>query len=80
MPDIDGFEACARIKLIEELRDTPVIFLTAQIEDHAKLKAAELGSAAFISKPYEASEMIHAIRAAAAQRPGGTARERTAHA
>ncbi len=69
MPDIDGYEACTRIKRIEELRETPVIFLTAQVQDHARLKADASGAFAYLAKPYEATDVISTIHAAVESRP-----------
>lgn len=62
LPDIDGYEACARIKRLPRLREVPVIFLSANIQDEAVKRAQQAGGARFISKPYEADEILTAIR------------------
>lgn len=62
LPDIDGYETCARIKRLPRLRDTPVIFLSANVRDEAVKRAREAGGNRFISKPYEADEILSAIR------------------
>ena len=58
MPDIDGYEACARIHRLPGLERTPVLFLSANA--HAAERALEVGSA-FLSKPYEAGDVIETI-------------------
>ncbi|MFI4896286.1 MAG: response regulator transcription factor [Phycisphaerales bacterium JB059] len=79
MPDIDGYEACARIKRMEDLRDTPVLFLTAQVQDHARLKAESSGAFGYIAKPYEASDVIDAIHAALQVVPERVVEEGSSH-
>ena len=51
MPDMDGYEVCARLKADDATKHIPVIFLSAktQIED-AQL-GFELGCADYITKP-----------------------------
>jgi CheY-like chemotaxis protein len=51
MPDMDGYEVCARLKADDATKGIPVIFLSSknQIED-AQL-GFELGCADYITKP-----------------------------
>ena len=44
MPGIDGFETCRRLKAIEEVKDIPVIFMTALSEAADKVKGLTLGA------------------------------------
>ena len=43
MPEIDGIEACGQIRLIPELKDTLIAFLTARGEDYSQLAGYEAG-------------------------------------
>ena len=61
MPDINGFEACQRIHRMPRLKNTPVIFLSANVQDTAIAKSEEVGGAQFISKPYQAQDIVQAI-------------------
>lgn len=61
MPDIEGFEACQRIKRMPRLASTPIIFLSANVQDEARAKAMEAGGSCFISKPYEAKDILERI-------------------
>lgn len=61
MPDIDGYEVCARIRRTPELRRTPVIFLSANVQDSARRRAMAAGGSVFLSKPYEAADLVAAI-------------------
>ena len=69
MPDIDGYETCKRIKRFPKLAATPVIFLSANVQDTARQRAIESGGARFISKPYEAAEILSAIEAVIESNP-----------
>jgi len=61
MPDIDGYEACTRIRRLPRLESVPVIFLSANVQDEAIMKANAAGGDRFISKPYESSSVLAAI-------------------
>ncbi|HVY26644.1 MAG TPA: hybrid sensor histidine kinase/response regulator [Polyangiaceae bacterium] len=59
MPDLDGYEVCSRLKARTELRDVPVIFLTALNDVRDKVKAFEAGGVDYITKPFQFEE-VHA--------------------
>ncbi|MFZ2161932.1 MAG: response regulator [Sideroxyarcus sp.] len=54
MPEIDGFEACRRLKANPKVRDIPVIFLTAKNEDEYEEMGFSVGASDFIHKPINA--------------------------
>lgn len=51
MPDMDGFEACRRLKANAATAEIPVIFLTARGQPEDEAKGLQLGAADYISKP-----------------------------
>ena len=57
MPEMDGYEVCARIKRDPRTRDIPVIFITAMHEIRSKSKGFELGAVDYITKPFEIPEV-----------------------
>jgi two-component system sensor histidine kinase/response regulator len=59
MPEMSGYDVCARLKSIEELSRIPVIFLSALNETRDKVKAFRSGAADYISKPFQFEE-VHA--------------------
>lgn len=64
MPEMDGFEVCNFIKMNEEIKDTPIIFVTAAIGDkELKIRALEEGAEGFLPKPIDVIELIAQIRA-----------------
>jgi sigma-B regulation protein RsbU (phosphoserine phosphatase) len=58
MPGIDGFETCVRLKEQPETADAAVIFLSALAETKDKVKGLGLGAVDYISKPFDADEVI----------------------
>ncbi|HEO8420395.1 response regulator containing a CheY-like receiver domain and a GGDEF domain [Mycobacteroides abscessus subsp. abscessus] len=64
MPEIDGIEACKRIKKVEHLKDIQIIFVTA-LEDKNKLaEALDIGGVDYITKPLNKIELLARIRVA----------------
>lgn len=57
-PGIDGYETIQRLKQDPEMKDTPVVFLSALNDTHDKVKGLDLGAVDFISKPFQADEVI----------------------
>lgn len=62
MPHMDGFETCRRFKANPETAEIPVLFLTASTELKSKLTGFACGGADYITKPFEAEEVIARAR------------------
>lgn len=58
MPGIDGFEVCRRLKADPVTCPIPVIFLSALDEIADKVKGLQLGAVDYVSKPFQAEEVI----------------------
>ena len=58
MPDMDGFEVCERLKADADTRDTAIIFLSAMNDAKEKVKGLDLGAVDYITKPFQAEEVI----------------------
>lgn len=59
MPEMGGYEVCARLKAEARTRDIPVIFLSALTEVEDKVKAFTVGGVDYITKPFQFEE-VHA--------------------
>ena len=68
MPEIDGLEACMRIR---EFSNVPVIMLTARSEDVDKIIGFECGADDYITKPFNLLELKARIRAMLRRASGG---------
>jgi len=62
MPDLDGFETCARLKADARTRDCAVIFLSALTEARDKARGLDLGAVDFVNKPFQAEEVLARVR------------------
>lgn len=59
MPVMDGFEVCKLLKDDAQLRDIPVVFVTALKEDkNNKIRALEAGGDGFLTKPVDEQELV----------------------
>lgn len=57
MPEMDGYEACQRLKANERYAGIPIIFLTALTEIENKTRGFQMGAVDYITKPFEMSEV-----------------------
>ena len=62
MPEMDGFEVCAQLKTTIALKDIPVLFLSAIDETEGKVRAFSLGGADYITKPFQADEVLARVQ------------------
>ncbi len=58
MPKMDGREALAKIKSDAKLRPIPVVVMTTSTAEQDIVRAYELGSNSFISKPITLAELV----------------------
>ena len=57
MPEMDGYEVCARFKEHEALGGVPVIFISALTETLDKVKAFQSGGVDYVTKPFQFEEV-----------------------
>lgn len=58
MPQMDGYKVCSTLKAAAETCSIPVIFLSALDETADKVKAFRVGGVDYITKPFQAEEVI----------------------
>ena len=58
LPGMDGYEVCQQFKTHERICDVPVMFISALDEMMDKVKAFEMGGVDYITKPFEAEEVL----------------------
>lgn len=58
MPDMSGYEVCAKVKANPDWQDLPIIFLSALDSVADKVRAFEVGGADYITKPFQAEEVL----------------------
>lgn len=57
MPEMNGYEVCERLKADGQLKEIPVIFISALNEILDKVRAFSVGGVDFISKPFQFEEV-----------------------
>jgi diguanylate cyclase (GGDEF)-like protein len=62
MPDMDGYQVCEKLKADEVTKNIPIIFLSALDDVFDKVKAFSIGGADYITKPFQAEEVIVRIQ------------------
>jgi len=64
MPNMDGYEACRRLRASYITRHIPIIMLTARVEMEDKLAGLRGGANDYITKPWDGREMLQRVRTA----------------
>src|SRR5258708_18487472 len=60
MPEVDGWEVCRRLR---KESDLPIIMLTARGDDVDKIVGLELGADDYMTKPFNARELVARVKA-----------------
>ncbi len=60
LPGMDGFEICKRFR---EVKNTPIIIISAKKEDIDKIRGLGLGADDYMTKPFSPSEMVARVKA-----------------
>lgn len=63
MPEMDGIEACEKMRTIPELSKTIITFLTARGEDYSQVAGFEAGADDYITKPIKPKVLISKVKA-----------------
>jgi DNA-binding response OmpR family regulator len=63
MPKRDGWEVTRIVRADKDLAPTPIIMLTARFEDTDKIVGLELGADDYITKPFNAREVVTRVKA-----------------
>jgi len=67
LPDTDGYDVCLRIKSDGNTAHIPVIFLSARGEVVDKVRGLSCGAADYVTKPWNAAELLARIDAVLGQ-------------
>lgn len=62
MPEFDGYQTCQGFKRNDQLRDVPIIFLSALSGAHDKARAFEAGGVDYVTKPFYEAEVLARVR------------------
>ncbi len=60
LPNVDGFEVCKKVR---EVKNIPIILVSAKKEDIDKIRGLGLGADDYITKPFSPSELVARVKA-----------------
>ena len=63
LPDRDGWDITRTMRADPTLRHTPIIMLTARVDDTDKIVGLEMGADDYVTKPYNPREVVARVRA-----------------
>ncbi len=63
MPEMDGIEACEKMRAIPDLSNTIITFLTARGEDYSQVAGFEAGADDYITKPIKPKVLASKVKA-----------------
>ena len=63
IPGKDGYDVCKKVRSNNEIRNTPIIMLTAKSEELDKILGLELGADDYITKPFSVRELLARVKA-----------------
>lgn len=63
IPGKDGYDVCREVRSNSEIRNTPIIMLTAKSEELDKILGLELGADDYITKPFSVRELLARVKA-----------------
>lgn len=63
LPDRDGWEITNTIRQDKRVSKTPIIMLTARVDDGDKIFGLELGADDYVTKPFNPREIVARVRA-----------------
>jgi two-component system alkaline phosphatase synthesis response regulator PhoP len=74
LPDRDGWDITRLVRGDAALAKTPIIMLTARVEDANKIVGLELGADDYVTKPFNPREVVARVRSVLRRSGGGAQR------
>ena len=62
MPNLDGIEACERLRQDDRFSDTIIMFLTARGEDYSYVAAFDAGADDYVTKPIKPKVLLSKVK------------------
>lgn len=63
LPDLEGLEACRRLKSDPATQRLPIVMLTARSDIADRVQGLEYGADDYVTKPFDAGELLARVRA-----------------
>ena len=75
LPELSGVEICKLIRSKPDIKDTPIIMLTAKGEEEDKIKGLNAGADDYVTKPFSVPELIARVKTQLRHAPEAVAEE-----
>lgn len=62
LPGVDGFEILRTIRSKPDIKDLPVVMLTARMQQQDRRQAEEIGVNAFVTKPFSNAKVVSIVK------------------
>lgn len=62
LPGADGFSICRQLRADAALRDRPILFLSARMEETARVEGLEIGGDDYVVKPFSVRELVARVK------------------
>lgn len=62
MPRMTGYEACTRMKTMDQVKDIPVVFISAKGQESEIQTGLDVGAYEYILKPFAPDELIRKVQ------------------
>ncbi len=79
LPDRDGWDVTRTVRSDPALAATPIIMLTARVEDTDRIIGLEIGADDYVTKPFNPRELVARVRAILRRTTGGSQPTRILH-
>ena len=64
MPEMDGIQTCIKLREIDNLKSSYILFLTARTEEYSEVAAFDAGADDYITKPIKPRALLSRINSA----------------
>ncbi len=68
LPDVDGYDICADLKLDRDTNLIPIVMVTARDQPQDRIHGLQVGANQYLTKPFTVEQLTHAIDSAFAWR------------
>lgn len=62
LPESSGFEVCEHVRKTPELKDVPVVMMSARTTPQDRAQAEEVGVTAYLIKPFTRAEFFRTVK------------------
>jgi len=62
LPGLDGYDICRKLRTMSDMNDVRIIMVTAKAMPSERARGLDAGADAYITKPFDETDLLEAIR------------------